>query len=66
MDFLVHGQFACLAEGPRAPFIIALKRLLLRVDIGVLFQVLGQREGLEAEDADVLLNRAMRRNMPPE
>lgn len=59
MDFLVHGEFACLAEGPRAPFIIALERLLLRVDISVLFQVLSQREGLEAEDADVLLDRTM-------
>jgi len=62
----VHGQLAGLAEGARAPFIITLERLLLRVDVGVLLQVLGQCEGLETEDADVLLDRGVRRDVPPE
>lgn len=66
VDFLVHGQLAGLAEGSCAPFIITLKRLLLCVDVGVLLQVLGQCEGLEAQDADMLLDRGVRRDMSPE
>lgn len=57
MEFLVHRQFTCLSERSRAPLKVTLERLLLCVDVGVLLQVLRQCEGLEAEDADVLLDR---------
>ena len=60
MDLLVHGQLASLAEGSRASWIVALEGLLLRVDVHVLLQVLGQSECLEANHADMLLDRAMR------
>ena len=49
-----------------APLIVALERLLLRVDVRVLLQVLGQSKGLEAQDADVLLDRGVGRNVSPE
>ncbi len=57
MDFAVHGELAGLAEGARAPCEVTLERLLLRVYVGVLLQVLGQRECLETQDANVLLDR---------
>ena len=57
VDLLVHGQFAGLPEGTVAPLVIALEWLLLRVDVRVLLQVLGQSKGLEAKHADMLLDR---------
>ena len=56
----MHGQLASLAEGARAPSEVALERLLLRVDVGVLLKVLGQSERLEAQNAHVLLDRRVR------
>ena len=60
MHFLVHGQLASLTEGAIAPFKVALERFLLRVDVGVLLQILRQGESLEAQDADMLLDGLMR------
>ena len=62
----MHGQVSCLAEGSRAALIVALERFLLRVDVGVLFQVLSQRERLEAEDAHVLLDCGVRSDVSPQ
>ncbi len=57
MNFAVHGELAGLTEGARAPCEVALERLLLRVYVGVLLQILGQCERLEAQNANVLLDR---------
>lgn len=57
VKFLVHRQFTGLSEGTIAPLKVTLERLLLRVDVGVLFQVLRQCERLEAEHADMLFDR---------
>ena len=57
VDLAMHGKLASLAEGARATCEVALEGLLLGVDVGVFLQVLGQGERLEAEYADVLLNR---------
>ena len=62
----MHGQFAGLAEGPVAPLVIALERFLLRVDVRVLLQVLGQSKGLEAQHANVLLDRRVGCDVSPE
>ena len=53
----MHGELAGLAEGACASLKITLKRFLLSVDVGVLLEVLCQGESLEAEDANVLLDR---------
>ena len=66
VDFLVHRQFTSLAEGPVAPLMVALERFLLRVDVHVLLQVLSQGKGLEAQDADVLLDRGVGCDVSPE
>ena len=63
MHFLVHGQLAGLTEGAIAPFEVALERFLLRVDVGVLLQILRQGKSLEAQDADMLLDGLMRGNV---
>ncbi len=57
VDFAVHGELASLAEGAVAPLEVALERFLLRMDVGVLLQILGQCERLEAQHADVLFDR---------
>ena len=59
MESLVEGEFAGLTECPRAAFLRALERLLPGVDVGVLLQVLAQRELLVADHADELLCRGM-------
>jgi len=66
VDLLMHTELARLAESANAPIEIALERLLLRVDVGVLLQVLCKRERLEAQDADMLLDRTMRCNVSAE
>lgn len=53
----MHGKLAGLAEGARAAREVALEWLLLRVDVGVLLEVLGKGKCLEAQDAHVLLYR---------
>ena len=63
---LVHRKFASLAEGPRAALVVALEWFLLRMDVCVLLQVLSQSKGLEAQDADMLLDRRVGRNVSPE
>ena len=55
MYFLVHGEFASLSEGAIATFKVTLERFLLSVNVGVLFEVLCQCEGLKAYDTNVLL-----------
>ena len=65
VHLLVHGQLAGLAEGARAPLEVALERLLLSVNVGVLLKVLSKCEGLEAEDAHVLLDSGVGRNVSP-
>lgn len=60
MNLLVHGKLASLAEGTRASWIVAFEWLLLRVDVHVLLEVLGKSESLEANDTDMLLDRAVR------
>jgi hypothetical protein len=57
VDLAVHGKLAGLAEGARAAREVALEWLLLRVDVGVLLEVLGKGKCLEAQDAHVLLYR---------
>ncbi len=57
VDLLVHGELASLAEGPLASGMVTFERLLLCVDVCVLFQVLRKGEGLKAEHADVMLYR---------
>ncbi len=64
MHLLVHAELAGLAEGAVAPLEVALEGFLLGVDVGVLLQVLGQRERLEAEDADVLLDGLVGGDVP--
>jgi hypothetical protein len=49
-----------LAEGSVAAREIALEGLLASVDVGVLFQILGEGEALEADDTYVLLNLLVR------
>lgn len=66
VDLLMHWEFTGLAEGSRAPFIVALERFLLRVDVRVFLQVLGQSKGLETEDTDVLFDRRMWSDVSPE
>lgn len=56
VKFLVHRQFPCLSERPVTAVEITLERLLLSVDVCVLFQVLRQRERLEAKHTDMLLD----------
>ena len=56
----MHGKLASLAEGAIATREVTLERLLLSMNVGVLLQVLGQRERLETQDADVLLDRRVR------
>ena len=60
MNFLVHGEFASLAECAIAALEVAFKWFLLCVDVHVFFQVLGQGEGFEAQNADVFLDGAVR------
>ena len=57
VHLLVHGELASLAEGSLAARIVTLERLLLSVNIHMLFQVLCKSEGLKAENTDVLLDR---------
>ena len=57
VHLLVHGEFASLAEGSLATRMVTFERLLLSVNIGVLFQILCKSEGLETENADMLLDR---------
>ena len=66
MNLLVHRELASLAEGTRAPLVVAFKWLLLCVDVSVLLQVLRESEGLEAENTDVLLDRRVRGDVSPE
>ena len=55
MYFLVHRKFSGLSEGTCTPLKITLERFLLSVNVGVLFEILCQGEGLEAQDTYVLL-----------
>ena len=65
MDLLVHRELSSLAEGTCAPLVVTFERLLLRVDVGVLLQVLRESEGLEAENTDVLLDRRVGGDVSP-
>ncbi len=66
VDFFVHGQLASLSEGLRAAFIGAPEGLLPRVDIGVLLQILAQRELLKADNAHKLLRWLVGGQVSPE
>ena len=56
MGALVQRQLACLSEGSVAAREVAGEWFLLSVSVGVLLQILGQGEGLEAQNAHVLLH----------
>jgi len=66
VDFLVHGEFSCLAEGAVAAILVALEWFLLCVDVHVFLQILREREGLEAQDTDVFLDSAVRGDVSAE
>lgn len=57
VKLLVHGKLARLAEGAHATGVVADEGFLLGVDVHVLFKILRQSEGLEAQDAHVTLHR---------
>ena len=66
MQFLVHGELSCLAEGAVTPLEVAFEGFFLRVDVGVLLQVLSQGKSLEAQHADVLLDGLVRSYVTPQ
>lgn len=66
VELLVHGQFACLSECLGASVVGALEGLLPRVDVGVLLQVLPQRELLKADHTNELFRRLMGNKMSSE
>ena len=66
VELAMHRQLARLAEAAVAAGVVALERLLASVDVGVLFEVLREREALEAEHADVLLDTLVARHVAPQ
>ena len=66
VDLLVHGKLPGLPKSSIAALEVAFKRFLLCMDVHVLFEVLGQGKSLEAEGANVLLDRRVRCDVSPE
>ena len=52
----VHGEFPGLTERFVTAIIVAFKGFLAGMDVSMLFEVLCEREALEAEHANVLFN----------
>ena len=66
MDFLVQAKLASLAEGPLAPWKVARKWFLTRMNEHVLLQVLVESERLEADAAGVLFDGHVGGHVPAE
>lgn len=60
VELLVERELASLSEGLGATLVGALERFLACVNVGVLLQVLAERELLVAYHADILLGRGVR------
>ena len=56
VELAVHGEFPGLTERLLTAIIVAFKGFLAGMDVSMLFEVLCEREALEAEHANVLFN----------
>lgn len=66
VEFAVHRKLASLAERPVTARKVALERLLTSMNVGVLLQVLRQRETLKTEYTYVLFYALVRSHVAPQ